>query len=515
MLKNSELYRALVTRDRRFDGRFFVGVTSTKIYCRPVCAVRIPAEKNCRFFISAAAAEVAGFRACKRCRPEIAPGNSSLEASESLARSICRALQEGALQDLDLSELAAQFDVTPRHLRRVFQDEFGVSPIAYAQTQRLLLANQMLKQTSLPITEVAHASGFKSLRRFNTLFKEHYRQNPSEYRTQAQRMPGASVKTNENTVDFFVGYRPPYSFDRILNFLRGRSVQGVEAATDDTYLRTVEGFDRGRRIDGIVQVSNVAKSNCLRVRMDRELLPVCAFILERIRHLFDTDADPTIIEKALGSIDDYDPSLRVPGCFSGFEMIVRAILGQQISVRAAQTLAGRFAKAFGSVCTKQMETDEVSLSLLFPRPETIAKCSVSDLRQLGIAEARAATILEFAQRLASGRFRFQGGGRIETTLRELQEIRGVGEWTAQYIAMRAFRWPDAFPHTDLGVKKALPGLSPTSILKHAEQWSPWRAYATIHFWTRNPLSDVKTDVRTVGTLKGRKSPSPSRRRATK
>jgi len=475
MLTADQCYQALLTRDARFDGRFFVAVKSTRIYCRPICRVKPPLQKNCRYFSHAAGAEAAGFRPCKRCRPELAPGNSSMEASSHLARSTAHCINQDYLADHSLADLAEKLGVTDRQMRRVFRTEFGVSPVEFWQTQRLLLAKQLLTDSRLPVTTVAFASGFQSLRRFNALLKERYRLTPTDLR-KAQK---EKVAENFSDFAFRLSYRPPLDWDRLLAFLTQRTIPGVEAVFDGAYFRTVRIKRHDRQWVGTIRVEHERDQNMLSVRLSDSLLPVCAVVLERTKQLFDLHADPAAISSALRSLPGFRPGMRVPGSFDSFEMATRAILGQQISVAAARTLAGRLAAHFGDPLPKPA----FSLTHLFPSPRKIARASSDEISALGITTKRAQTLIALASAISRGDLALSPGSRIEETLTQLQTIPGIGQWTAQYIAMRALAWPDAFPHTDLGICKALDQTNPNKILELAEKWRPWRAYAALHFWT--------------------------------
>jgi len=473
-LTPDQCYQAMLTRDARFDGRFFVAVKTTRIYCRPICRVKTPMRKNCRFFTHAAAAEVAGYRPCKRCRPEIAPGASPMDISSQLARLTAYHIGQDFLAEHSLSDLAAKLGVTDRQMRRVFHDEFGVSPVEFWQTQRLLLAKQLLTDTTMSVTSVALASGFHSLRRFNALVKERYRLAPTQFR---KHLRAASSKTASD-ISLCLAYRPPLDWKGLLGFFSQRAIPHVEAVQDDAYFRTVRLKRQDREFNGYIQVRHEAAKQTLSVRVSIELLPVCAVILERVKHLFDLHADPLVIAAALGPLAKGRLGLRVPGTFDGFEIAVRAILGQQISVAAARTLAGRLALRFGS----PLSTPIPALTHLFPTPQRIARATVDDIGKLGIIRTRARTLIALAREVASDRLLLEPGRRIEEVLRQLRELPGVGEWTAQYIAMRALSWPDAFPHADLGIRKALQGATPAKVLQIAEKWRPWRAYAALHLW---------------------------------
>lgn len=476
MILNPEhCYQAVLTRDARFDGRFFVAVRTTRIYCRPICRVKTPMRKNCEFFSYAAAAEVAGYRPCKRCRPELAPGNSLMEVSSRQARNAAYYIGQDFLAEHSLADLADKLGITDRQMRRVFHVEFGVSPVEFSQTQRLLLAKQLLTDSAMPVTSVAYASGFKSLRRFNALLKERYRLTPTEFRKQQKQ----GVPQKFTDFSFRLNYRPPLDWERLLAFLAQRVIPQVESVQDGKYMRTVQVTRQNKAVTGWLEVRQDAGQHMLSVRLADSLLPVCAPILERVKRLFDLHADPVAINSALGKLAKPRPGLRLPGSFDGFEMAIRAVLGQQISVAAARTLAGRLALRFGA----PLATPFAPLTRLFPTPQRLASATVPEIARLGITGKRAGTLIALSRAVASGALSLEPGSRIEDTLAELHKIPGIGEWTVQYIAMRALSWPDAFPHTDLGIKKALRESSPKKILELAEPWRPWRAYAALHLWT--------------------------------
>ena len=465
-------YRALRARDARFDGRFFVAVSSTRIYCRPICTVKPPKRENCRFFASAAAAESSGYRPCLRCRPELAPGNASVDATTRLAQAAATMLEDRTLDEEGLDSVAARLGVTDRHLRRAFGAEFGVSPVEFAQTQRLLLAKRLLTDTALPVTEVAFASGFGSVRRFNALFRQRYRLKPSRLR---QRHGTAA---EADTLAFELSFRPPFDWPAVSAFLGARAIAGVEEMEDGCYRRTVRIKSDGKEHAGWVAVGLSPKKPTLRVGVSASLVKVLPPVLSRVKALMDLSCNPAEVAQALGSLAKRHPGLRVPGAFDGFEIAVRAILGQQVTVSAARTVAGRFAAAFGDPVT----TPFASLTTLFPIATRVADLSAGRIARLGMPGARARTLIALARAVAEGRLVLVPNADVEATLEGLRALPGVGEWTAQYIAMRALCWPDAFPHTDLGVMKALGERNPKKVLAAGEEWRPWRAYAVMQLW---------------------------------
>jgi AraC family transcriptional regulator of adaptative response / DNA-3-methyladenine glycosylase II len=472
-------YRALKARDARFDGRFFVAVSSTRIYCRPVCTVKPPRRENCRFYPSAAAAESGGYRPCLRCRPELAPGNASIDATSRLAQAAASMMEDCALDEEGLDRVATRLGITDRHLRRAFGAEFGVSPVEFAQTQRLLLAKRLLTDTALPVTEVAFASGFGSVRRFNALFKQRYRLQPGQLRRHAPAAGTADV------LRFELSFRPPYDWQAVSAFLGARAISGVEAVEYGhypRYRRTARIRVDGKQHLGWIEVSPSPKKPALRIEVSASLAKVLPPVLSRVKALMDLACNPAEIAAALGPLAQAHPGLRVPGAFDGFEVAVRAILGQQVTVAAARTVAGRFAAAFGD----PVETPFDSLSRVFPEAKRIAELPYGRIARLGMPGARARTVLALARAVAGGDLDLRPNADIEATLEKLRALPGIGEWTAHYIAMRALAWPDAFPHGDYGVKKALgriyPGIDARKILAAGEAWRPWRAYAVMHLW---------------------------------
>ncbi len=464
---NQVYYQAVLSRDPRFDGVFFVGVSSTGVYCRTVCTARKPKPENCAFFPSAAAAELQGYRPCLRCRPELAPGNALIDVVSQTARAVAARIEDGALNEMSVAELAAEFGMSERQLRRCVQAEFGVSPVQLAQTWRLLMARRLLRDTNLPVTQVAFASGFSSLRRFNALFRERYGSSPAHLR---KTQPGPRAET----IRCELAYHPPLAWEELLRFLGDRALAGVEVVTGDRYLRTVHLAG----CKGWISVQPAAGKSVLVVEVSAELAAVLGPVLARVKRLFDLEADPQAIAAQLGPLAAAHPGLRVPGAFDGFELAVRAVIGQQVSVRSATTVGGRVAAAFG----EPLYTPHPGLSRLFPPAARVARLEPGELAALGIVRRRAEAIITLAREVALGSIRLEPGKHAEETIRLLTNLPGIGEWTAQYIAMRALHWPDAFPHTDLGLRKALGMAGRRKILQTGEQWRPWRAYAAMHLW---------------------------------
>jgi AraC family transcriptional regulator of adaptative response / DNA-3-methyladenine glycosylase II len=476
-LDDKACYAALRSHDTRFDGRFFIGVASTGIYCRPICRVKLPKEENCRFFSNAAAAEAAGFRPCLRCRPELAPA----DFDDRIAQRAVLVMEENCLDGFRISDLAKALHITDRHFRRIFFYEYGVSPVQYLQTLKLLMAKRLLTDTRLSVTDVAMSAGFGSLRRFSGLFQKQYRLTPSEL-----RKIGTKKTENNDEITLSSGYRPPYAWDELISFLAARAVPGVESIVKGVYRRTVT-TQKGETIyRGWISVANMPKTNSLSITLAPVLMPVLSQVLLRIRYLFDVSCNPSEIYEKLRIMDKLSPGMcvlgmRLPGCFDPFEISVRAVLGQQVTVKAAQTLAMRLASAFGD----KIETPFNELNVTFPDPNTIYKLKApieNHLGPLGITGARARSIYALAEAIVTGSISFSARADPPKEMEKLRKIPGLGPWTVQYIGMRAFSWPDAFPDTDYGVKKALPGMKPQDILNLSHVWKPWRSYATLNLW---------------------------------
>ncbi|WP_437501193.1 AlkA N-terminal domain-containing protein [Sorangium sp. So ce1099] len=486
-LDEDACYRALETRDRRFDGRFFTGVRSTGIYCRPVCPARTPRRERCVFFPSAAAAQEAGYRPCLRCRPEASPGTPAWLGTSAVVSRALRLIAEGALDDADAPALAARLGVGERHLRRLFLRHVGAPPLAVAQTRRLLFAKKLLDETALSMTEVALSSGFSSVRRFNDAIRATYARTPRELRQAAAKRGGGAARPEAGAPDIALRlpFRPPLDWGALAGFLGARAIPGVESAGPGAYRRTV----RAAGGHGVVEVRPVPGEPYLLARLRLPGTDGLIHCAERLRRLFDLGADPDAIAAHLGADPRLAPwvaampGVRVPGAWDGFELAVRAILGQQVSVRAATQLAGRLVARHGEPLSLRggllPEDAGGGLCFVFPAPEALA---AADLTDLGLPRARAAAISSLAARVASGEVALDASRGLEETVRALAGVPGIGEWTAHYIAMRALREPDAFPATDLGLRRALGGISGASLLAMAEAWRPWRAYAAMLLW---------------------------------
>lgn len=503
------VYALFKAGDERFDGRVFVGVSSTGVYCRPVCRVKMPKFENCTFYHSAAEAEAAGFRPCMLCRPELAPGLSSADARASLARRAAELLRERCSSGESVEHLAGKLGYTDRHLRRVFEDEFGVTPVQYLQTCRLLLAKSLLTDTRIPVAQVTVAAGFGSVRRFNHLFKERYRLTPTQLRKRKPADGGQGITLH-------LAYRPPYGFAKLLVFFRARQLDGVEVVDGDSYTRAVrmEGAAAdGGDIVGWIRVTDEPAKGRLAVRMSETLLPVASQVAARVRRQFDTDCDPDAVHEGIRSLDELVPGAavpgtRVPGAFDPFEIAVRAVLGQQISVQAANKLAARIAAAYGtpvdfegggcgevdgsgpcSASGGRGEPDSdggapSGLRFLFPTArDFLALDPIEDaLGELGVIKTRSRTIQELARLAVEGGLDLGPGADVARQMETLLAVRGIGPWSANYIAMRALGYTDAFLEKDAGIKHALPDLTPAERLAAAERWRPWRAYANLCLW---------------------------------
>lgn len=461
-------YAALVARDRRFDGVFFVAVSTTGVYCRPICPARTPGRTRCHFYVRAAEAERDGYRACFRCRPERAPGDASVVAAvDARARLVQRAvthIDSGALGEGSLEGLAAELGVTSRHLRRSMEAELGVSPLAWAQTRRLALAKQLLQDTRVPVTEVALASGFGSVRRFNAAFLERFGRAPSTLRSERVG-PGADAEVMTLRLD----YRPPLDWAALLRFIAARALPGIEAVEGQTYVREVRlGPHRGR-----VRVSEQEPGAPLHAEIAVSLAPVLMPLVARLRRLLDLDAHPLAIaehlsrDRRLRPLVQAHPGLRVPGAFDGYEIAVRALLGQQVSVAAATTLAGRLIARCGGE---------------LPAPEALAAMPVEAVAAIGLPRARAAALITLATAIAGGEVVLEPGVDPLTTQAALEALPGIGPWTSSYLLMRAIGWPDAFPAGDLVLRNTLGLKTAREVTARAESWRPWRAYAALHLW---------------------------------
>jgi AraC family transcriptional regulator of adaptative response / DNA-3-methyladenine glycosylase II len=492
MLDRRVCDRARQSRDARFDGRFFIAVTTTGIYCRPICPVRAPKDEHVRYFPSAAAAEAAGFRPCLRCRPEASPGTPAWLGTSGIVSRALRLISEGALDEQGVERLADRVGVTDRHLRRLFVQHLGATPLDVALTRRAHFAKKLLDETTLSCSRIAYAAGFGSLRRFNGHMRRVYDRTPTELR----RLRRPHAATHPDCYRFRLAYRPPFDWNGMLAFLKARATPGVEAVDESCYRRTIT-------VDGKHGAVTVSRPDCgdalaLDVRFPE---PRCLlFIVERVRRMFDLGADPLVIRQHLRSdpllvnLVTKRPGIRVPGAWDGFELAVRAILGQQIAVRAATTIAGRVAALFGSSIA-----DDPSAGRLFPTPAQLAN---APLERAGVVPARAETIRSLARRVADGTLaldscvrecavapprtdpdrRSASSPARDDTRPRLTDVPGIGAWTAEYIAMRAFGEPDAFPSGDLVLRRTTGARTARELERRSQAWRPWRAYAVMLLW---------------------------------
>ena len=495
-LDDDACYRALQTRDARFDGRMFVAVRTTGIYCRPICPARTPNRENVTFYPTASAAQRAGYRPCLRCRPECSPDLAGWRGTSNTVSRALALIAEGVLDGEAVDALAERLGVGERQLRRLFKQHLGASPIAVAQTRRVLFAKQLIVETQMPLAEVALASGFGSIRRFNATFQALYDRPPRELRrsrlADGERSAAAGIS-------LILPYAPPYDWGAIIGFLANRAIAGIERIDGTTrYQRTV-ALDGAQ---GIVSVEPDDRRNGLRVQIRFPRVQSIAAIVGRIRRVFDLSADPRSIgehlstDPLLAPMIAHRPGLRVPGAWDGFEVAIRAVLGQQITVTAARKLAAKMVAMFGDPLEAPAEG---GLTHTFPTPDKIA---TSDMRLLGMPAARAVALSSVSAAAAGDQHLFSPSQTLEAAIARLRSLRGIGEWTAQYIAMRALREPDAFPAADIGLMRALTqpgGIRPNAaaVLARAEAWRPWRAYAAQHLWTADATLKDHIDAQPI------------------
>jgi len=488
--------RARRTRDARFDGRFFIAVTTTGIYCRPVCPAPSPHERHVRYFDSAAAASEAGFRPCLRCRPEVAPGSPAWLGTPATVQRALRLIDAGVSEGIRVSDLAAALGMGPRHLHRLFLQHLGASPLGVIQTRRLHFAKQLVDGTSLSFAEVAHASGFGSIRRFNAAVRQTWDRTPSALRKDCAATRG------DTPFEFRLGYRPPYDWDAMMRFLAARAVPGLERAAGGGYARTIE--IQGQT--GGIEVHHDRPRHALRLVVRTTAPRVLYALVRRVRRMFDLDADiggivahlrrdPLLAPRVIRSL-----GLRVPGSWDGFELAVRAIAGQQCSVAAARTLVGRIVETYGA----PIDAGD-GLTHLFPAPRALAE---APLEALGLMPARAAAIRALAAAVIGGSLPLDGDVDATAVRTALTALPGIGPWTAEYVAMRSLGDPDAFPVGDLALARAA-GLDGRALASRSEAWRPWRAYAALHLWMGESHDD-HDDARTRGHREPRRM-APTRR----
>ncbi|MGI6590925.1 MAG: Ada metal-binding domain-containing protein [Eggerthellaceae bacterium] len=506
-------YKMFKAHDARFDGRFFVGVATTGIYCRAVCTAKTPKRDSCSFFPTAAAAEAAGFRPCLKCRPELAPGTPASIDAKNLARQAADQIRSAPGSFSGVGRIADNLGVSERHLRRLFEDEYGVTPAQYRNTCRLLLAKGLLTETDLPISRIAFICGFSSTRRFNDAFLKSYRMNPRHFRRdvkdaalahEANGNPagsasparkdassGNSAGSMRATKDaapiaIHIGYRAPFAYGSLVRFLSLRSIAGVEAVNSGTYRRTARiRHEDGSASCGWFAVFNEPAHSSLRVVVSPQLAEDLPYVLSRVRMIFDTDCLPDAIREGLGSFFEAAPTVppidgvRLPGCFDGFEMACRAILGQQITVKAASTLAGRMAAELG----EPIDTPFDDLRFLFPTPQRMLEPDAAEaLGRIGVIHSRQEAIIGLARAICEGKVALVPGADLAQQSEQLLALKGIGPWTVQYLLMRAYTYPDAFPAADYAVKNAFPDRLPREVEDLSQAWRPWRSYAVMTLW---------------------------------
>lgn len=485
--------RARRSRDARFDGKFFIAVTSTRIYCRPICPARSPKDENIRYYSTAAAAQAAGFRPCLRCRPEASPGTPAWFGTSSVVSRGLRLINDGALDRDGVDALSDRLGVTARHLRRLFLQHLGATPIDVALTRRVHFAKKLIDETRLPLSQVAFAAGFGSLRRFNGLIRRVYSRTPTELRRLARKYPDGSAQ-----YQFRIAYRPPYDWTAVLAFLAARAIPGVEQISDGRYQRTLSIDGKA----GSISVRQATDSPALILDVHFGDSQALLTIVERVRRLFDVAADPAMIAAQLGgdallkNAYAAHPGIRTPGAWDPFELTVRAILGQQISVAAATTIAGRVAARWGTPIDGAN-----GLTHLFPTPAQMAN---APLEEAGIIATRAATLRSVAKAVVDGSLVFDGISTGEA----LRSIPGIGDWTAQYVLMRALNEPDAFPSGDLVLKRMAGNCTSTVLERRSQAWRPWRAYAVMLLWQAARDEDLQLRAMRKVNGSGNRSRTP-------
>lgn len=491
-LNQDHCYRALKSRDARFDGQFFTAVLTTGVYCRPICPAPTPRRINVRFYSCAAAAREAGFRPCLRCRPETSPGTPAWQGTSTTVSRALRLIGEGALDEGNVEELAERLGVGGRHLRRLFMEHLGVTPVAVAQTRRLHFAKKLIDETSLSMGDIAFSAGYSSIRRFNAAFRSVYDRSPRELRKPSR--PNAA-STSGAPLTLRLAYRPPLAWDALLKFFEDRATAGIETVQDGVYRRS---FESGGSC-GVMEVANDPARHTLLLTLYLDDAHGIQNIVARVRQMFDLECQPSAIaaslhrDPLLRSALKKFPGLRVPGAWDPFELGVRVILGQQISVKGATTLAGRIARAHGRPLEPIMSP---GITHLPPRPEDLVD---AELVRHGVVKTRARAIQNFSRAVLEGKVRLDGSTDWEQTVEALVALPGLGPWTAQVIAMRALREPDAFPAADLGIIRALSKagrrLSIGEIQARSEVWRPWRAYAALYLWKQDQLAAEKVSSR--------------------
>ena len=480
VLDHEQCYRAVASRDPRFDGYFVGAVRTTGIYCRPSCPAVTPKRSSIEFFATAAAAHEHGYRACKRCRPDASPGSPEWDVRGDVVARAMRLINDGIVDREGVTGLARRLHFSDRHLNRVITDELGAGPLAIARAQRATTARVLIETSSMPFTAIAFAAGFRSIRQFNDTVQAVFAASPSQLRSASRQRDGERSPTNgQGSVTVDLAVRPPFDLGAAMAFLAARAIHGIEHVDGTAYRRSL-ALPNGH---GVVTVTGpvVVKSGRTHVRATfriadwRDLAPA----VRRLRRLLDLDADPVAIDAALGGDPAFAalvaarPGLRVPGSVDPFETLVRAVIGQQVSVRGACTIAARIAGATGSPLT----VPDDHLTHVFPTP---AELAAIDPALLPMPARRRATLLDLTERIALGKIGLDAGADRDDVRQALLDVPGIGPWTADYVLMRGLGDPDVFLDTDLGVKQALAALGTSADV--ADRWRPWRSYAVHHLW---------------------------------
>ncbi|TNE35911.1 MAG: DNA-3-methyladenine glycosylase 2 family protein [Alphaproteobacteria bacterium] len=473
-LSRDDCYKALKARDPRFDGTFFTCVSSTGIYCRPICPATTPKLANCEFVSSAAAAEDAGFRPCLRCRPETAPGSPAWHGTGSTVARAIRLLNEHDANGGNLEELSDRLGIGTRHLRRLFHEQLGASPKMLIQTQRLHVALHLLKETETNISDIAHASGFRSIRRFNDAMRKTVGMSPSEFR--ARHQLSARVKSDA-PLTLRLGYRPPYDWTGLMSYLRMRAVAGMEVVSPTSYTRSI----RIENTCGILHLEHDPRGHAILARFDLSKPTGLGAAARRVRDMMDTDCRPDALynsfqaDRLLRPLIKKSPGVRVPGTWDIFELIVRAVIGQQISVKGATTLLGRLVTLYGA----ELEAHETSITHAFPTPQALAD---ADLTGIGLTTSRASTLRDLAKAFCENPGFVHPAQEVSQARERLTSIKGIGTWTADYVALRGLKYPDAFPAADLGLLRAAGADTAKDLAALSQGWRPWRGYAALLLW---------------------------------
>jgi AraC family transcriptional regulator, regulatory protein of adaptative response / DNA-3-methyladenine glycosylase II len=466
MTRNETFYKAMLARDYRFDGKFFVGVKTTGIFCRPICPAK-PKFENVDFFPDAISAERAGYRPCLRCRPEAAPQSPAWQGKSATVQRALRFIAANELFTMNEDKFAARLGVTSRHLRRLFAEEIGQTPKQISDNNRLNFARKLIVETAIPVTEVAHSSGFSSLRRFNDAFKNRFSKSPSELRK-------TKAESGQPYFELSLPYRPPYNWENLLAYYRSHGIPGVETVTEKTYARV---FKLEKSV-GAFEIRNFGEKSQLLVKIYLEDTKLLLPIVQRIRHMFDLDSDPLLVAnafqpvKTLAALHKKYSGLRLPRGWEPFEVVVKTILGQLVSIPFASVLTGQLVMSYGEEVVDPMTGTK---TFLFPTPKDLANAKMSEVKT---TTARKLAIREFSKRVLSKQIDISETQDPTAFRQALLEIPGIGAWTAEYISLRAIGDTDAFPHTDLILKRALE--------KHPEMdvdlVKPWRSYAAIYLW---------------------------------